>query len=428
MLKRILMIAAGVFLGVALSLGAVRMAAAWGFWPNHDLEKSSGYVREVLKLVNENYVKVDDAEYSRLTRAALRGILGALDPHSEYMDAKGYKALSEEISSEFGGIGVQLELREGKIVVIAPIAGTPGARAGIRRGDQILRIEDGKLEKPSLDGVVSHLRGKPGTKVTLTFYRPEALKEFTVTLVREKIKVDSVRSVHLMPDGIGYVQLTQFSERTGEEFINALNKLNDEGMRALVIDLRDNPGGLLDAAVEVAEPFFKKGELIVYTQGRRPEDRDEYRAQAPEDPLTIPLVVLINSGTASAAEIVSGALKDTHRAVIVGERSFGKGSVQTIIDLRNGDGMRLTTARYYTPSGVTIHERGVTPDVEVVMTAAEDQNVRLQHSRDDVADPAAFKEEFDVEAVPDRQLAAAQAVLKAALLLENDRPSAPVGK
>ncbi len=428
MLKRILMIAAGVFLGMVLSLGAVRMAAAWGFWPNRDLEKSSSYVREVLKLVNENYVKAEDAEYVRLTQAALRGVLGSLDPHSEYMDAKDYKSLSEEISSEFGGIGVQVEMRDGKVVVIAPIADTPGARAGIRRGDQILRIEDEKLEKPSLDGVVSHLRGKPGTKVTITFYRPGTPKEFTVTLVREKIKVDSVRSVHLLPDGIGYVQLTQFSEHTGEEFINAINKLDDQGMKALVIDLRDNPGGLLDAAVEVAEPFFKKGELIVYTQGRRAEDRDEYRAQAPEAPITIPVAVLINSGTASAAEIVSGALKDTHRAVIVGERSFGKGSVQTIIDLRNGDGMRLTTARYYTPSGVTIHEHGVSPDVEVVMTEAEDQNVRLQHSRDDVADPAAFKEEFDVEAVPDRQLNAAQAVLKAALILENAQPVATAGK
>ncbi len=420
MLKRILMIAAGVFLGMALSLGAVRMAAAWGFWPNRDLEKSSGYVREVLKMVNENYVFEEDAKYARLTQAALRGIVGSLDPHSEYMDAKDYKALSEEISSEFGGIGVQVEQRNGHIVVIAPIAGTPGARAGIRRGDQIVSIEGVKVEKPSLDDVVGHLRGKPGTKVTLSFLRPATGKEFTVTLVREKIKVDSVRGVHLLPDGIGYLQLTQFSERTGEEFVNALNKLNEQGMRALVIDLRDNPGGLLDSAVEVAEPFFKKGELIVYTQGRHPEDRDEYRASAPEAPLTIPVAVLINTGTASAAEIVSGALKDTHRAVIVGERSFGKGSVQTIIDLHNGEGMRLTTARYYTPSGVTIHEHGVSPDVEVVMTAVEDQNIRLQHSRDDITDPAAFKEEFDVEAMPDRQLNAALSVLNAALLLEDD--------
>jgi len=420
MLKRILMIAAGVFLGMALSLGAVRMAAAWGFWPNRDLEKSSAYVREVLKMVNENYVVAKDAAYPRLTEAALRGMLNSLDPHSEYMDAKEYKALSEEITSEFGGVGVQVELRDNHIVVIAPIADTPGFRAGIRRGDRIVGVDGERIENPSIDGVVSRLRGKPGTKVTLTYYRPETSKETTVTLVREKIKVDSVRAVHLLPGGIGYVQLTQFSERTGDEFINALNKLNDEGMRALVIDLRDNPGGLLDAAVQVAEPFFKKGELIVYTQGRRPEDRDEYRAEASEPPLTIPVAVLINSGTASAAEIVSGALKDTRRAVIVGERSFGKGSVQTIIDLRNGDGMRLTTARYYTPSGVTIHEHGVSPDVEVVMTAAEDQNIRLQHSRDDVGDPAAFKEEFDVDAARDRQLDAALDVLKSALLLEDD--------
>jgi carboxyl-terminal processing protease len=423
MLKRILAIAAGVFLGTVLSLGAVRMAAAWGFWPNRDLEKSSGYVREVLKLVNENYVEAKDASLPKLTQAALRGIVGSLDPHSEYMDAREYKALTEEISSEFGGIGVQVELRNGNIVVIAPIAGTPGARAGILRGDQIVRIEGAKIDKPAIDDVVGRLRGKPGTKVTLSFFRPSTKKEFTVTLVREKIKVESVRDVHLLPGGIGYVQLTQFSEHTGEEFINALNKLNDQGMNALIIDLRDNPGGLLDAAVEVAEPFFKKGELIVYTQGRRREDRDEYRASAPEPPLDIPVAVLINAGTASAAEIVSGALKDTHRAVIVGERSFGKGSVQTIIDLRNGEGMRLTTARYYTPSGITLHEHGVVPDVEIVMSQADDQNVRLQHSREDVSDPADFKERFDIEAAPDRQLAAAEAVLRAALLLDANHPA-----
>ena len=425
MLKRILAIAAGVFLGMVLSLGAVRMAASWGFWPNRELEKSSGYVREVLKIVNEDYVVAKDAELSKLTQAALRGIVGSLDPHSEYMDSRDYKALSEEISSEFGGIGVQVELRNGNVVVIAPIVGTPSAKAGIRRGDQIVQIDGVKVEKPSIDAVVDKMRGKPGTKVTLRIYRPSTSKEFTVTLVREKIKIDSVRDVHLLPGGIGYIQLTQFTERTGEEFINALNKLNDMGMDALVLDLRDNPGGLLDAAVEVAEPFFKKGELIVYTQGRRPEDRDEYRASAPEPPLPIPVAVLINAGTASAAEIVSGALKDTHRAVIVGERSFGKGSVQTIIDLHNGEGMRLTTARYYTPSGVTIHEHGVSPDVEIVMSPADDQNVRLQHTREDVADPTDFKERFDIDAVPDRQMDAAVAVLRAALLLESAKP-APV--
>ncbi len=418
MLKRILVIATGVFLGTMLSLSAARMAAMWGLWPNRELEQSSRYVREVLKIVNEEYVDGTKAELPKLTEAALQGIVGSLDPHSEYMNARDYKMLEEEISSEFGGIGVQVELRNGNVVVIAPIAGTPGARAGILRGDIIVSIEGSRLEKPSLDDVVGRLRGKPGTKVKLGFVRPSTTKDFELTLTRERIKVESVRDVRLRPDGIGYVQITQFSERTGEEFIEALNTLNEQNMRGLIVDLRDNPGGLLNAAVEVAEPFFNKGELIVYTQGRKKEDRDEYRAAAPEPALTLPVVVLINAGSASAAEIVAGALKDTRRAVIVGERSFGKGSVQSILPLRKGEGLRLTTARYYTPSGVTIHEKGVTPDVEIVMSPAEDQSARLQRSREDVIDPAEFKERFNTEPTPDRQLEVGVAVLQAALILD----------
>jgi len=421
MLKRILVIASGVFLGVVLSVSAARMAAAWGFWPNRELEQSSRYVRDVLKIVNENYVDASKSELPKLTESALQGIIGALDPHSEYMNARDYKMLEEEISSEFGGIGVQVELRNGKVLVIAPIAGTPGARAGIMRGDIIVSIEGAKLEKPALDDVVGRLRGKPGTQVRLGFARPSTKKDFEVTITRERIKVQSVRDIHVRPDGIGYVQITQFSERTGEEFVAALNTLNDKAMRALIVDLRDNPGGLLNAAVEVAEPFFTKGELIVYTQGRKKEDREEYLATAPEPALTLPVVVLINSGSASAAEIVAGALKDTRRAVIVGERSFGKGSVQSILPLRQGEGLRLTTARYYTPSGVTLHEKGVTPDVEVVMSPTEDQNVRLQRAREDVTDPAEFKEHFQTELLSDRQLETGVAVLQAALLLDREK-------
>lgn len=425
MLKRILVIAVGVFLGTVLSISAVRVAASWGLWPNRELERSSRYVREVLKLVSENYVDADKAALPLLTESALHGIVDSLDPHSEYMNARAYRTLNEEISSEFGGIGVQVELRNGNVVVIAPIAGTPGARAGIMRGDIIVSIEGENLEKPSLDDVVGRLRGKPKTKVRIGFIRPSTDKKFELTIERERIKVDSVREVRMSPEGIGYIQITQFAERTGAEFINALNTLNSQEMRALIIDLRDNPGGLLSAAVEVAEPFFSKGELIVYTQGRRPQDRDEYRAAAPEPPLTMPVAVLINAGSASAAEIVSGALKDTRRAVIVGERSFGKGSVQSILSLRNGEGLRLTTARYYTPGGVTIHEHGVSPDVEIVMSPAEDENARIQRLRDDLTDPAAFKERFNIDLTPDRQLEAAVAILQAALLLETR--AAPAG-
>ncbi len=426
MLKRILVIAAGVLLGALLSVSAARVAAAWGFWPNRELEQSSRYVREVLGAVNENYVDADQAALPKLTEAALRGMLDSLDPHSEYMSARDYKKLEEDISNEFGGIGVQVELRKGKVVVIAPIAGTPGAKAGIRRGDIFVSVEGQKLEKPVLDEVIGRLRGKPGTKVRIGFTRPSTATDFEVTVTRERIKVESVREVHLRPDGIGYLEITQFGERTSEEFIGALNTLNAQGMRALIIDLRDNPGGLLTSAVEVAEPFFTKGELIAYTQGRKPADRDEYRAAAPEAPLTLPVAVLINAGSASAAEIVSGALKDTRRAVVVGERSFGKGSVQTILPLRQGEGLRLTTARYYTPSGVTLHEKGVAPDVEVVMSSVEDDSARIQRSRDDVVDPADFKERFSIERMPDRQLDAAVAVLQSALILDirGDRPAA----
>lgn len=419
MLKRILIIACGVLLGTVLSLGAARMAAAWGLWPNRELDQSSRYVRDVLKVVNENYVDGEAAALPKLSEAALHGILDSLDPHSEYMNAKDYRRLEEDISSEFGGIGVQVELRDGEVVVIAPIAGTPGARAGILRSDVIVSIAGEKLEKPSLDNVVGRLRGKPGTEVSIGFRRPSTGQEFAVTIKRERIKVESVREAHVRPDGIGYVQITQFSERTGEEFIEAINTLAAQNMRALVLDLRDNPGGLLTAAVEVAEPFFSKGELIVYTQGRREGDRVEYRAAAPEAPLAIPVAVLINAGSASAAEVVSGALKDTRRAVIIGERSFGKGSVQTILPLRRGEGLRLTTARYYTPGGVTIHEKGVTPDVEIIMSPVEDESARIQRSRHDMTDPVQFKERFNIEPMPDRQLDAALSVLQSALLLEN---------
>lgn len=420
MLKRILVIASGVFLGAMLSLGAARLAASWGLWPNRELEQSSRYIREVLEVVNESYVDDSLSGFPRLTESALQGIIGSLDPHSEYMQARDYKMLEEEISNEFGGIGVQVELRNGNVVVIAPILGTPGARAGIARGDIIVSVEGAALEKPTLEDVVGRLRGKPGTKVKLGFTRPSTRKDFELTITRERIKVESVRDVRMRPDGIGYVQITQFSERTGEEFVDALNLLNNQNMQALIIDLRDNPGGLLNAAVEVAEPFFSKGELIVYTQGRKKEDRQEYLAAAPEAALTLPVVVLINAGSASAAEIVAGALKDTRRAVIVGERSFGKGSVQSIISLRNGEGLRLTTARYYTPSGVTIHEKGVVPDVDIVMTAAEDQNARLQRTREDVIDPAEFKARFNIEPTPDRQFEAGVSVLRAALLLDRE--------
>lgn len=418
MFKRILILATGVMLGVALSFTAARVAVAWNLFPSRELSRQAGYVRDIMKLVNENYVDEKAAAYDRLAHNAIHGMVEALDPHSEFLEAKDNKEFEDDLKGEFGGIGIEVETRQGKAVVIAPIAGTPGERAGIQRGDEIVTIDGKPVENlNSSDGIVSQLRGKPKTKVAVGLFRPATQRRFDVTLVREVIKTDSVRDVHVIDGGVGYVQLTEFSEHTGEQFGKALDGLLRQGIHALVIDLRNNPGGVLDAAVDVAEPFFKKGELIVYTQGRKPDDREDYRAEAEGEPVTLPIAILINAGSASAAEVLTGALKDTGRAVVVGERSFGKGSVQSVFPLRNGEGMRLTTARYYTPGGVSIHEKGIAPHVEVVMTPDEDDKLSRQRSRADLADPAEFKERFGFEPIDDRQLQAALDVLKGVQLL-----------
>ncbi len=413
MFKRTLAIAAGVTLGLGLALVATRTALAWGWFGNRELDQSTDYVREVLKLVNENYVDAKESAYGQLTKSALHGMVETLDPHSEFLESRDYRQVEAEMSGKFGGIGIQVEMRKGKVVVISPIAGTPGERAGILRGDEIVRVNGLAIGKGvTMVSVIDQLRGAPHTKVAIAVYRPSTGKTLDLTLEREIIKVDSVREVRVLPGGIGYIQLAEFSERSAEEFGRALDRLLQDGIDSLVLDLRNNPGGLLDAAVEVAEPFFSKGEMIVYTQGRKPSDHEEFRAEGSGDQLHLPVAVLINAGSASAAEIVAGALKDTGRAVIIGERSFGKGSVQSIFNLKNGEGLRLTTARYYTPSGVSIHEKGIEPQVEVVMTPDEDNKLRLQRSRFDVTDPKEFNDRFGFVPVEDRQLQAALDVLK----------------
>jgi carboxyl-terminal processing protease len=324
---------------------------------------------------------------------------------------------------EFGGVGLQLESRKNRIYVVMPVRNGPGDRAGIRGGDEIIGIDGDKLDKPDIDSVVKKLRGKPGTKVAASLFRASEDREFSVTLTREKIKTQSSGAARVLGGGIGYVHIAQFTERTGEEFFEALRRLSEENAASLIIDLRNNPGGVLEAAVIVAEPFFKKGELIVYTQGRVPADREEFRGESDDNPIGAPVVVLINQHSASAAEIVAGALKDAGRAVIVGERSFGKGSVQSVFTLRNGDGMRLTTARYHTSSGEAIHEHGVSPQIEVVLTPEEDHNIALQLARPELAgDPAAFKQRFETDPVPDRQLQTAISVLQGVMTLERREP------
>lgn len=422
-LRTILLIACGAALGIVIADGGARLARGWGIFSNRDLNQAASYVREVMSLVGDNYVSPEKAAPSELAKSALHGVVESLDPHSEFLEEKYFKELEEDMSSEFGGIGVQVELRKGRVLVVTPMPNAPGERAGIRRGDEIKSIDGVAIEKPSMDGIVEKLRGKPDTKVALGLFRPSEDRDYSVTLTREMIKTESVRNVRMLDGGIGYIQITQFTERTGEEFFNALNTLAARDAASLIIDLRNNPGGVLESAVQVSDPFFKKGELIVYTQGRTPKDREEFRSESDEPPITVPVAILINASSASAAEIVAGALKDTNRAVIVGERSFGKGSVQTVFRLKNGEGMRLTTARYFTPSGVTIHEHGVSPQVEVVLTPEEDENISLQLARPELAaDPAAFKEHYEMDIVPDRQLQAAMAALQGVTALDRWTP------
>lgn len=419
MSQRFYHIACGVLIGVCLATLLPRLALALKIGPGAQTRAASAYLGEIMTLVRDNYVDAKKATVPELTNAALHGMVVALDPHSEFLEAKSFKELEDDMSSEFGGIGIQVELRNGRICVITPMPDTPGDRANIKRGDEITSIDGVPLDKPAIDSVVEKLRGKAKTHVAVGFYRPSESRAFAVTFIREMIKTESVREVRVLPSGIGYLQITQFTERTGEEFNNALNLLAAKNATALIIDLRNNPGGLLEAAVEVAEPFFKKGELIVYTQGRRLQDRDDYRAEADDKPITAPVAILLNANSASAAEVLAGALKDTRRAFIVGERSFGKGSVQSIFTLREGEGVKLTTARYYTPSGITIHERGITPNVEVVLSAEDDENIALQLARPELAgDPAAFKERFDMEPVADRQLEAAVNVLQGIIIFD----------
>ncbi|MEZ5523462.1 MAG: S41 family peptidase [Pseudomonadales bacterium] len=321
---------------------------------------------EVYDRIKKAYVEpVDDAT---LLNNAIDGMLNGLDPHSVYLRKDALDELQESTRGEFGGLGIEIEMQNGFVRVITPIDDTPALKAGVEAGDLIIKIDDQTVSGLSLQEAVDLMRGKPGTKVTLTVAREPQPQPVEITIVRDIIKVASVKSRSLEP-GYGYIRLTQFQVKTGADTLKAIKKLQQENqpLKGLVLDLRNNPGGVLNGAVEVADAFLTKG-LIVYTSGRRPNSELRFNA-TPEDPSqNVPLVVLINGGSASASEIVAGALQDHHRAVILGTESFGKGSVQTVLPLTDESALKLTTARYYTPSGRSIQAEGITPDLFVETT------------------------------------------------------------
>ncbi|MNO64526.1 Carboxy-terminal processing protease CtpB precursor [compost metagenome] len=318
---------------------------------------------EVLDRVKAAYVEpVDD---HTLLENAIKGMLSNLDPHSAYLDPEEFAELQESTSGEFGGLGVEVGTEDGFIKVVSPIDDTPAARAGIQPGDLIIKIDGKPTKDQSMNEAVDSMRGKPGSPITLTIVRGGG-RPFDVELKRAIIKVRSVRSQILEPN-YGYLRITQFQVNSGEEVVKALGKLrkdNNGKLKGMVLDLRNNPGGVLQSAVEVADSFLTKG-LIVYTKGRIANSELRFSAD-PSDPSEgVPVVVLINGGSASAAEIVAGALQDQKRAIVMGTDSFGKGSVQTVLPLNNDRALKLTTALYYTPNGRSIQAQGIVPDIEV---------------------------------------------------------------
>lgn len=355
-------LAVGAVLGVSLSIAGMATAekaredASPNAIPFEDLRTFS----EIYGRIRQDYVEpVSD---NKMLTDAIRGMLSGLDPHSTYLDEEEYNELRVGTTGQFGGLGIEVGMENGFVKVISPIDDTPAQRAGIKAGDLIIRLDDKPVKGMALNDAVKMMRGEPGSDIVLTVVREGVEQPLKIKITRDVIKVKSIKS-RMLDDGYGYIRITSFQSHTSENMLDALRELKKKGeLKGLVLDLRNNPGGVLNAAVAVSDAFLDNG-LIVYTEGRIEDAKMRFSA-TPDDLLKgAPIVVLINGGSASASEIVAGALQDHHRAIIMGEKSFGKGSVQTILPTSTGGAIKLTTARYYTPSGRSIQAEGIVPDV-----------------------------------------------------------------
>ncbi len=370
-----------------------------------------------MQLIRQDYVDDSKVAYKDLTYEALQGMLSSLDPHSQFMEPKDFKSMQEDTKSEFGGLGVVVAQRNGMLTVINPMEDSPGFEAGILPGDRIIKINGQTTDKLTLAEAIDLLRGEVGEKVTLTISRPatKEIKDFELT--RAIVKVPSVKDAQILPDTgtarIGYVRITQFNEPTASELSKALDKLEKQGMDALVLDLRYNPGGLLNSAVDVAGEFLPDKTMVAFTQGRTPSR--EYRTDHSGPQRTYPVAVLVNYASASGSEIVAGALKDLHRALLVGETTFGKGSVQSVIALPDGSAVRLTTAKYFTPGKNLIHEHGVSPHIRATLSYDEETDLLRSRRRQESGTPGATL-------LRDAQLERAVDVLQGALTYAKKMP------
>ena len=412
-----------VLLALNLAIGAkIYLSSAHAADAKDSPDANLEIFADVLQKVRTSYVDGTNLTYHALVQSALKGMVGSLDPHSEFMDVDDYQQLQDDTEGQFGGLGLVVAMKDGFVTVVAPMDDSPGFRAGILSGDRIVKVEGKSVEKIPLSDVVKQLRGEPDTQVTMTIQRPSsgAVKDFTLT--RAIIHMEMVKDIKgkkefpLGADKIGYVRITEFGDNTGDELEAALNKLKGQGMKALVLDLRFNPGGLLDEAVNVCGKFLPRGQLVVTTEGRDPGENSVRRAAGHGDELKgEPIVVLVNLGSASAAEIVTGCLQDLHRAIILGEKTFGKGSVQSIFPLDDGSALKLTVAKYYTPSHKVIHEHGITPDIFVPMSDEAEAALLISRSPGgletlDEKDRARLKNSSDI------QLDRAEDLLKGILL------------
>ncbi len=380
-----------------------------------------------LQLIRREYVEGEQVSYRDLTYNALRGMLSALDPHSQFMAPEDFAEMQDDTRDQFGGLGIRVELRNGIVTIVSPMEDTPGAKAGLLPGDQIIEIDSATTERMQLSEAVKLLRGKPGEPVVLRIFRPSTKEVKRIEVVRAIIRVASVQDAHFIDVAqvgdfkIGYVRITQFNEPTAAELKKKLDKLIADGMQALVLDLRNNPGGLLNSAVDVCAEFLPPNELVVYTEGRSPSQKRLYRtARDYKTREFFPLAVLINGGSASASEIVAGALKDLNRAIVVGETSFGKGSVQSVLALGDNSALRLTTAKYYTPSKQVIHEKGITPTILATMTI-EQERAMMARRNDELLSP---EQQEIISKIRDPQLDRAVDALKGVLVFRDSKDKA----
>jgi carboxyl-terminal processing protease len=380
-----------------------------------------------LQLIRQDYVDEKKISYHDLTYAALRGMVQALDPHSQFMEPTDFRGMQDDTKSQFGGLGVVVSMKDGVLTIVSPMEDTPGFKAGLLPGDQIVKINGASTEKMELSDAIQRLRGEPGEKVTLTVLRPGTKEIKDYALERAVIKVASVKDAKVLTGDsagdfkIGYVRIAQFNEPTAADLGRKLDELEGQGIHALVLDLRYNPGGLLNSAVDVCGQFLPPHTMVVSTEGRVTSQAKKYFTSdnAKQRP-RVPIAILINGGSASGSEIVAGALKDLNRAILVGETTFGKGSVQSVIQLPDGSALRLTTAKYYTPSKQVIHEKGVAPNIVATMSPEEERQLLMQRREEVLSET----EKREIANFRDSQLDRAVDALKGVMIYA-DRVSAP---